>query len=66
MLDLVKLGAGRNIIGAKVHVFQGDSSQYFEFSPTRGYQSCMFGPLSIATSRKVDSLQVTWPDGSRI
>ncbi len=66
VLDLAKWNAGQNIIGTKVQVFQRDSSQYFEFSPTRGYQSCMYVPISIATASKVDSVQITWPDGKRV
>ena len=66
VLDLAKWSAGQNIIGTKVQVFKRDSSQYFEFSPTRGYQSCMYVPISIATASKVDSVQITWPDGKRV
>lgn len=64
-IDLQKLGKG-NIIGTKVEVYQKDSVQYFEFSPTRGYQSAMHVPISIGQPSKIDSLIITWPNGKSI
>lgn len=61
-LDLTKLRKG-NCIGAKVRVDFTGGAQYFEFYPTRGYQSAMHVPFSISTSEDIRAIEIVWPDG---
>ncbi|SHG95153.1 Repeat domain-containing protein [Chryseolinea serpens] len=64
----VKLeGANGNTfgIGSKVYVYAGKSSQYFEQSPVRGYQSSVATTLHVGLGdeKKIDSVRVEWPSG---
>lgn len=61
-LDLKTLRKG-NSIGAKVRVDYPDGAQHFEFSPTRGYQSAMYVPVSIPRADDIKAIEVLWPDG---
>ncbi|MFN8345555.1 MAG: VCBS repeat-containing protein [Spirosomataceae bacterium] len=58
-------GAGRNTlgVGAKVYVYAAGEEQYQEFTPTRGFQSCMYDDLHFGLGKvdKVDSVRVLWP-----
>ncbi len=52
-------------LGAKITLFQNDSTQFAEQSPVRGYESSVdyrihFG---VGNRRKIDSLKIEWPDG---
>lgn len=63
-IDLKKLNPNRVIVGTSVVVYSGGHIQYQEFSPVRGFQSCMYAPLTFGISREnnVDSIRITWPD----
>ena len=63
-VDLRKSNSTRNVVGTKVYVFSGGNIQYQEFSPVRGFQSCMYSPLIFGTGgqAQVDSLRIVWPD----
>lgn len=63
-VDLRKANGTRNIVGTKVYVFSGGKTQYQEFSPVRGFQSCMYSPLIFGTGdhAQVDSIRILWPD----
>lgn len=52
-------------IGAKVNVYYGDQLQSQTLRPTRGYLSSMDYNLhfGLGILSKVDSIEVTWPDG---
>ena len=52
-------------IGAKVQLFYAGGIQYQEFSPVRGYQSCVEPVLhfGLDTVSLVDSVIITWMDG---
>lgn len=55
-------------IGARIQVFSGNTMQYAENQPVRGFQSAVEpGVLCIGLGEntQVDSLVVTWPDGAR-
>lgn len=62
-------GKGKNTfgIGAKVKAYFNGQISYFENIPTRGFQSCMDykSILGIGTSKKIDSVEVIWPLGTR-
>jgi hypothetical protein len=51
--------------GAKVWVIAQGNTQYQEFYPSRGFQSCMYTPLhfGLGKAKVIDSLKVLWPDG---
>ncbi|HEX8037994.1 MAG TPA: VCBS repeat-containing protein, partial [Chryseosolibacter sp.] len=63
-VDLRKSNGGKNVVGTKVYVFCGGKEQYQEFSPVRGFQSCMYSPLIFGTGgqARVDSIRIVWPD----
>ncbi len=66
----VKLqGSGKNTfgIGAKVRVYRDSVVYYREQVPSRGFQSSVDYQLVIGlgSAEKVDSMVVSWPDGSR-
>ncbi|GAB3272294.1 VCBS repeat-containing protein [Larkinella harenae] len=50
--------------GAKVWVYAQGTTQYQEFNPSRGFQSCMYTPLhfGVGSAKTVDSLRIVWPD----
>jgi len=52
--------------GAKVYLTSGDSRQYAEFNPVRGYKSTVepFIHFGLGEAQEVDTILVTWPDGS--
>lgn len=52
--------------GAKVLVVAGGRRQYLELSPYRGFQSSVDDALhfGLGAARTVDSLRVSWPDGT--
>ncbi len=60
-------GSGQNTlgIGTKVSVFAEGKRQYFEQSPTRGYQSSVSPILHIGLGSvmKIDSIRLDWPSG---
>jgi enediyne biosynthesis protein E4 len=63
-VDLVSQNPKRIVSGTKVYVYTGDTVQYHEFSPVRGFQSSMYGPLNIGLNgkAKADSIRIVWPD----
>jgi hypothetical protein len=58
-------GQGGNTfgVGAKVYLYTNGQVQYQEFTPTRGFQSCMYDDLHFGLGRlsKIDSIRVLWP-----
>jgi hypothetical protein len=52
-------------IGAALTVTAGGRTQYVYFTPVHGYMSSMDDPVhfGLGAARKVDSLEVLWPDG---
>ena len=53
-------------VGAKVYVYAGDQILYREHIPTRGFQSSIDYRLHIGLGeRRVDSILIEWPDGSK-
>ena len=63
-VDLRKENPKQILTGTKIYVYQGDSTQYHEFSPVRGFQSCMYGPVNIGLNGRsiADSVRIIWPD----
>ncbi len=63
-VDLRSANPERIIIGTKVLVYVRGHVQYQEFSPARGFQSSMYGPLSfgIPDTTLIDSVRIIWPD----
>jgi len=53
-------------IGSKVWLFSGDSIQFQEFYPYRGYESSVQPVIHFGTGTKsqVDSIKIIWPDGT--
>ncbi|MDH4295495.1 MAG: VCBS repeat-containing protein, partial [Cyclobacteriaceae bacterium] len=64
-VDLRKSNPDRVIVGTKAIVHSGGNMQYQEFSPVRGFQSCMYVPLNfgVANQSVIDSVRIIWPDG---
>lgn len=58
-------GEGSNAfgVGAKVYVYTAGQLQYQEFTPTRGFQACMYDDLHFGLGKinKIDSVRVLWP-----
>jgi hypothetical protein len=58
-------GQGRNPfgVGAKVYVYANGQVQYQEFTPTRGFQACMYDDLHFGLGKTaiIDSIRVLWP-----
>lgn len=56
-------GANAFGIGAKVYVYADGQVQYQEFTPTRGFQACMYDDLHFGLGKtpKIDSVRVLWP-----
>ncbi|PMD94429.1 RNA-binding protein [Siphonobacter sp. BAB-5405] len=54
-------------IGAKVMITAKGQRQYLDQMPTRGYQSSVSPVLhfGLQTATQIDSLTITWPDGSQ-
>ena len=52
-------------IGSKVTVYADGQQQYQELWPTHGFQSAMVESLhfGLGEAKKIDSVQVVWPDG---
>ena len=63
-IDLTHVLNAIPVIGTKIKVYAGDTAQYFEFSPVRGFQSTAYTPLNIGIGKStlVDSIKVTWQD----
>jgi hypothetical protein len=63
-IDLQKSNSRDLVYGTKVFVHTLDRHQFFEFNPDRGFQSCMYTPLSIGINNAtaVDSIRIIWPD----
>ncbi|HEX5172256.1 MAG TPA: VCBS repeat-containing protein [Cyclobacteriaceae bacterium] len=55
----------RPITGTKIFCYAGSKKQYYEFSPNRGFQSCLYTPLEIGLGNAdtADSVRIIWPDG---
>jgi hypothetical protein len=63
-VDLFKKNPKQIVTGTKIVVYNGDTTQYQEFSPTRGFQSSMYTPTQIGLNGRdrVDSVRIIWPD----
>jgi enediyne biosynthesis protein E4 len=63
-VDLVKMNPKKMVIGTKIYIYNGDTTQLHEFSPTRGFQSSMYAPLCVGLNKRsvVDSIRIVWPD----
>ena len=66
-IDLLKKNPGRNVVGTKLLAYAGGSTQYFEFSPVRGYESSMMSSISIGLGKgpQLDSISIIWPNGKK-
>ncbi|WP_057940017.1 VCBS repeat-containing protein [Algoriphagus resistens] len=53
-------------IGAKVEIYDGQTRQFAEIQPVRGFQSSVSTRLHFGLSdhNKATSVEITWPDGS--
>ena len=51
-------------IGSKVISYHGDQKQTFNYTSTRGFQSCMLNEILIPKAN-LDSIELIWPDNSR-
>ncbi|MEO5603950.1 MAG: VCBS repeat-containing protein [Cyclobacteriaceae bacterium] len=69
-LQISLKGAGKNLaaFGAKIRVFTGETVQYFEQMPTRGFQSSVSDRIHIGLGKtaQVDSVKITWPSGNTL
>ncbi|MEN8202173.1 MAG: VCBS repeat-containing protein [Bacteroidota bacterium] len=67
-LSLSFKGSGANTfaIGTAVTLYCGDTMYFQELFPMRGFKSCMEQKLhfGLGVSETIDSLELTWPDGS--
>ncbi len=65
-LELVGGGGNRDAIGARVELAAGGVTQVRHVNPTRSYLSQVELPVTfgLGTLDRVDSLVVTWPDGT--
>lgn len=63
-VDLISENRAVIINGTKIYVHTGDTAQYYEFSPDRGFQSSMYAPIGIGLNGRstADSVTVVWPD----
>lgn len=63
-IDLLKENRGKIVTGTKVLVYSGDTTQYFEFAPERGFQSSMYAPINVGLNGRshADSIRIIWPD----
>ncbi len=63
-VDIVQENPTRQLIGTKVWVYAGGQTQYEEFSPVRGFQSCSYGPLRFGMTGhpSADSVRIVYPD----
>lgn len=63
-IELTANNRNRIIIGTKAFVYTKGKMQYQEFSPVRGFQSCMYLPLNfgLGDNTVVDSVRLVWPD----
>ncbi|WP_083596489.1 VCBS repeat-containing protein [Cnuella takakiae] len=58
--------ANRNGIGAKLFLYQKDSTQFLEQYPVRGFSSCVDQRLHFGLGKApADSIKVVWPDGKQ-
>ncbi len=66
-LKLEGSGANRDAIGARLELTAGGLTQRRQVNPTRSYQSQSELPVTfgLGTAAAVDSLTITWPDGTR-
>lgn len=65
-VDLRRHNLRRILTGTKIFVHTGDTVQYHEFSPDRGFQSSMVVPVNIGLNKRTaaDSVRIVWPDNS--
>ncbi len=65
-LRLVGSGANTHAIGAKARLYAAGLVQYLEVAPMRGFESTVDSRLhfGLGAVTLVDSLVVTWPDGT--
>jgi hypothetical protein len=63
-IDLMASNPKRIADGTKVYVYASGKMQYQEFSPVRGFQSSMSGPLifGLGVHGAADSVRIIWPD----
>jgi enediyne biosynthesis protein E4 len=60
-------GKELSALGTKVKVYAGEEVQFFEYMPTRGFQSSVSHRIHVGLgdTQKVDSVVVNWPSGKR-
>jgi hypothetical protein len=66
-LDVALKAKKLSALGAKVRVYAQGDVQFFEYMPTRGFQSSVSHRIHVGLgdSKKVDSVVVDWPSGTR-
>jgi hypothetical protein len=66
-VELHQPGMNREALGAKVEIFSKRLYQYADLTRQRGFMSSVDNQLhfGLGSLSSVDSLRVTWPDGSR-
>ena len=65
-LKLIGRAPNSDAIGARVELTAGGVTQYRDVMPTRSYLSQVELPVTFGLGRyeTVDSVRITWPDGS--
>ncbi len=65
-LQVILSGRDKNsrAIGSKISLYYGDTVQYVEYMPMKGFQSSMdyLAHFGVGKSSKIDSVKVEWPD----
>ena len=69
-IQLSLTGAGKNTraLGARVKIYAGGQVQFFEISPTRGFQSSVSYRIhaGLGATAAVDSIRIDWPSGKEL
>ncbi|MEL6863266.1 MAG: CRTAC1 family protein [Bacteroidota bacterium] len=63
--QLVDSGTKIPPFNTRVSIHYGDQQQVVEYSPTRGYVSCVepFVHFGLGQTQKIDRVEIKWPDG---
>ncbi len=66
-LAITLKGKDITALGAKLKVYSNEGMQFFEYMPTRGFQSSMSQRIHIGLGKteKVDSMEIQWLSGNR-
>ncbi|HMQ63912.1 MAG TPA: VCBS repeat-containing protein, partial [Flavilitoribacter sp.] len=67
-LSLTGTGKNTRAIGARVKIYAGGQVQFFEISPTRGFQSSVSYRIhaGLGGTAAVDSIRIDWPSGKEL